>query len=91
MSARELAIVLALSFGYAGVQSIITILRRLSQETALASQTATINRPLAEQPLFDLAYQLLGFVGELAPVALVAYLQRLGRDVKAPQVARRTP
>ena len=39
---------LALSFGYAGVQSIITILRRLSQETALASQTATINRPLAE-------------------------------------------
>ena len=27
----ELAIVLALSFGYAGVQSIITILRRLSQ------------------------------------------------------------
>ena len=65
---------LALSFGYAGVQSIITILRRLSQETALATQTATINRPLAEQPLFDLAYQLLGFVGELAPVALVAYL-----------------
>ena len=70
----ELAIVLSLSFGYAGVQSIITILHRLSQETALASQTATINRPLAEQPLFDLAYQLLGFVGELAPVALVAYL-----------------
>mgnify|MGYP001369175298 CR=1 FL=1 len=70
----ELAIVLGLTFGYAGVQSIITILHRLSQETALASQTATINRPLAEQPFFDLAYQLLGFVGELAPVALVAYL-----------------
>lgn len=65
---------LALSFGYAGVQSIITILRRLSQETALASQTATINRPLAEHPLFDLAYQLLSFIGEIAPVALVAYL-----------------
>ena len=55
---RELAIVLALSFGYASVQSIITILRRLTQETALASQTATIYRPLAGQPLFDLAYQL---------------------------------
>jgi cytochrome c oxidase cbb3-type subunit I/II len=24
-------------------------------------------------------------------VALVAYLQRLGRDIKAPQVARRAP
>lgn len=70
----ELAIVLSLSFGYAGVQSIITILRRLSQETVLASQTATINRPLAEQSLFDLAYQLPGFIGELAPVGLVAYL-----------------
>ncbi len=70
----ELAIVLALSFGYAGARAIITILERLAQDTALANQTATINRPMSGQQYFDLAYQLLGIVGGLAPVALVAFL-----------------
>ncbi|GAA1323543.1 type II CAAX endopeptidase family protein [Leucobacter albus] len=76
----ELAIVLALSFGYAGARAIITILERLAQETTLANQTATINRPLSNQQYFDLAYQMLGIVGGLAPVALVAFL--LWRDRK---------
>ncbi len=70
----ELGIVLALSFGYSGVRAIITIIERLAQETELANQTATINRPLSTQQYFDLAYQLLGIVGGLAPVALVAFL-----------------
>ena len=70
----ELGIVLALSFGYAGVRAIITIAERLSLETGLSSQTATINRPMSNQQLFDLLYQLLGIVGGLAPVALVAFL-----------------
>ena len=70
----ELVIVLALSFGASGVYAIVTIIERLTQETALASQTATINRPLAERPLFDLIYQLLGFAFGLAPVALVVFL-----------------
>lgn len=70
----ELAIVLALSFGYAGARAIITILERLAQDTALAKQTATIHRPMSGQQYFDLAYQLLGIVGGLAPVALVAFL-----------------
>jgi len=66
--------VLALSFGASGVYAIVTIIERLTRETALASQTATINRPLAERPLFDLIYQLLGFAFGLAPVALVVFL-----------------
>lgn len=70
----ELAIVLALSFGYAGARAVITIIERLAQDASLSSQTATINRPLSNQAYFDLAYQLLGIVGGLAPVALVAFL-----------------
>lgn len=74
----ELIIVLALSFGYSGVRAIITIFERLSLETSLANQTATINRPASSQQVFDLLYQLLGIVGGLAPVALVMFL--LWRD-----------
>lgn len=70
----ELAIVLALSFGYSGVWSIIKIIENVSKDEALAAQKATINRPLAEMPYIDLAYQLLGILGGLAPVALVAFL-----------------
>jgi membrane protease YdiL (CAAX protease family) len=74
----ELGIVLALSFGASGVYAVVTIIERLTREAALSSQTATINRPLAESPVFDLVYQLLAFVFGLAPVALVIFL--LWRD-----------
>ncbi|WP_244302971.1 CPBP family intramembrane glutamic endopeptidase [Leucobacter coleopterorum] len=70
----EIGIVLALSFGASGVYAIVTIIERVTRETALSSQTATINRPLDERPLFDLIYQLLGFAFGLAPVALVVFL-----------------
>ena len=70
----ELVIVLALSYGASGVYAIVAIAERLTRETALAQQTATINRPLAERALFDLVYQLLGIAFGLAPVALVVYL-----------------
>ena len=74
---------LALSFGAAGVRAIVVIVERLSSEVALASQTATINRPLADRATFDLIYQLLSFAFGLAPVALVVYL--LWRD-RAPHL-----
>lgn len=74
----EFAIVLALSLGYSAVHAIITIFERLSLETSLSSQTATINRPMSSQQFFDLLYQLLGILGGLAPVALVVFL--LWRD-----------
>ena len=79
----ELIIVLALSFGAAGVRAIVVIVERLSSEVALASQTATINRQLADRATFDLIYQLLSFAFGLAPVALVVYL--LWRD-RAPHL-----
>jgi membrane protease YdiL (CAAX protease family) len=70
----ELVIVLALSYGASAVYAIVQITERVTREAALASQTATINRPLAERPTFDLIYQLLSFTFGLAPVALVVFL-----------------
>ncbi len=65
---------LALSFGASAVYAIVAIAERLSRETALASQTATINRALSDRAVFDPVYQLLSFVFGLAPVALVVFL-----------------
>ena len=70
----EVAIVLGLSLGLSALYAVVGIARRLSIDTPLSEQSATINRSLAEQPWFDLAYQLLGIVGALAPVALVVFL-----------------
>lgn len=70
----ELAIVLALSFGASGVYAIVAIIERLTRDQPLAQQTATINRPLSEQAVLDLVYQLLSFAFGLAPVALVVFL-----------------
>lgn len=70
----ETGVVLALSFGTSGVYSIVSIVERVTRDQALAEQTATINRPLADRPAFDLVYQLLGFAFGLAPVALVVLL-----------------
>lgn len=70
----EIAIVLALSFGASAVYAVVAIIERVTRETSLASQTATINRALSERPWFDLVYQLLGFTFGLAPVALVIFL-----------------
>lgn len=65
---------LALSFGASAVYAIVSIAERLTRDIALSEQTATINRPLASRPLFDLVYQLLGVAFGLAPVALVVFL-----------------
>ena len=65
---------LALSFGASGVYAIVAIIERLTREAPLSQQTATINRPLSQQAVLDLVYQLLSFAFGLAPVALVIYL-----------------
>lgn len=70
----ELVIVLALSFGASGVYAIVAIVERLTRDQPLAQQTATINRPLSQQAILDLVYQLLSFAFGLAPVALVVFL-----------------
>ncbi|MCW2288473.1 CAAX prenyl protease-like protein [Leucobacter luti] len=81
----EIGIVLALSFGASAVYAIVAITERLTRDTTLAEQSTTINRSLAERPVFDLVYQLLAFGFGLAPTALVVFLlwrsaaPRLGR------------
>lgn len=63
--------------------SLVGIANRLTRPEPLGEQTATINRPLATQELFDLLYQLLGIASGFAPVALVVWL--VWRD-KAPRL-----
>lgn len=70
----EIAIVLALSLGSSAVYSIVSLIRKLSQPEALNAQKAVINQPLADQPLYDLIYQLLGIFFGLVPVVLVFWL-----------------
>ena len=70
----EIVVVLLLSYGMSALYSLVGIANRLSQPTPLSQQTATLNRPLATQELFDLLYQLLGVASGLAPVALVLWL-----------------
>ncbi|WP_371740116.1 CPBP family intramembrane glutamic endopeptidase [Frigoribacterium sp. VKM Ac-2836] len=70
----EVAIVLGLSLGASAVYSVLSIVNRLTQQTALSRQTATLNSPLSSRELFDLAYQVLGVATDLVPVLLVAFL-----------------
>ena len=70
----ELAIVLALSLGASAIYSLISIVARLTDETSLAQQTATINRQLSDRQWLDFSYQFFGIALGLAPVALVLYL-----------------
>lgn len=70
----EIVVVLLLSYGMSALYGIVGIIDRLTRTTPLNQQTATINRPLATQELFDLMYQLLGVASGLAPVALVIWL-----------------
>lgn len=70
----EIAIVLGLSLGQSAVYSIVSLARKLSQTTDLSAQQTVINQPLANQPLFDLIYQLLGIFFGLIPVVLVFFL-----------------
>ena len=89
----EIAIVLGLSLGSSAVYSIVSLIRKLSQTEALNAQKAVINQPLADQPIFDLVYQLLGIFFGLVPVVLVLWLlakpgksafSQLGFDFKQP-------
>lgn len=89
----EILIVLGLSLGASAAYSIVSIVDRLTQPTALRDQSTTINSPLSDRPIFDLIYQLMGVFFALVPVALVAFLlwlpsrphmTRLGVDFTRP-------
>ena len=70
----EIAIVLALSLGASAIYSLLSIVSRLTDETSLAQQTATINRQLSDRQWLDFSYHFFGIALGLAPVALVLYL-----------------
>ncbi|WP_440711213.1 CPBP family intramembrane glutamic endopeptidase [Herbiconiux sp. YIM B11900] len=89
----EIAIVLGVSLGASAVYSVVSIISRLTAETALADQTATINGSLSSREWLDLTYQLLALFFDLVPVALVFYLlaisggnpfRRMGFDLRRP-------
>lgn len=70
----EIAIVLALSLGQSAVYSIVAIINRTTLDTPLSEQTTTIIPPLSDREAFDLAYQILRIVFDLAPVVLVCFI-----------------
>lgn len=81
----EVLIVLGLSLGASAVYSIVAIINRLTRETALSQQTATLNAPLSDREIFDLIYQFLAIFFDLVPVALVGFLLW---QVSAPHLGR---
>jgi membrane protease YdiL (CAAX protease family) len=70
----EIVIVLALSLGASAIYSIVALAKQRAATEALNAQTVRLNPSLAEQPIFDLIYQILGIIFGLAPVALVLFL-----------------
>ncbi|QAY73561.1 CPBP family intramembrane metalloprotease [Agromyces protaetiae] len=89
----EIAIVLALSLGASAVYSIVSIVARVTAETPLADQQASINQSQSPREWLDFTYQFLDVVFGLAAVALVLYLlwqpgkspfRRIGLDFTRP-------
>lgn len=70
----EVAIVLGLSLGQSAVYAIVTLLNRLTLETPLSEQVATLNPDRDEREIFNLVYQLLSIGFSLVPVALACFL-----------------
>jgi membrane protease YdiL (CAAX protease family) len=85
----EIGIVLAAGLGQSAVYAIVALAYRLTRETPLGDQSATLNPSLSDREIFDVIYQLLAIAFALVPVLLVCYLlwsprrphlRRLGLD-----------
>jgi len=89
---NEVLLVLGVSLGQSAVYSVVTIVGRITAETRLSDQTATLNPSQSPRPYLDLTYQLLGIFFALVPVFLALHLlnrQRsavalLGLDLRRP-------
>jgi len=79
----EVWIVLALSLGASAAYAVLDLLHSLTIGIPLRSQRAVINAPaVANSSLLNLAYQVVGILVALVPVALVVYLlARSGEQV----------
>jgi membrane protease YdiL (CAAX protease family) len=89
----EIAIVLGLSLGQYAVYAIVQLADSLTRATPLSRQTTTLNPTLNSREVFDLIYQLLALIFDVAPVVLVCFLlwnlttphlSRLGIDARRP-------
>lgn len=89
----EIWIVLGLSLGQSAVYSIISLTVKLTADTPLAQQRATLNASRSAREYVDLTYQLASIVFTLVPVALALWLlseggrsgiRRLGLDPGQP-------
>ena len=76
----ETVLVLGVSLGASAVWSVLSIVNKLTQNVALNQQTTGMNNSVTpDRPWLDLAYQLVGIVVALVPVALAVHLLRRDR------------
>ncbi|WPF82198.1 CPBP family intramembrane metalloprotease [Sanguibacter sp. 4.1] len=89
----EVWILLGLSLGQSGVYAIVRIIARLTADTALRDQSATLNASQSVRPYLDLTFQVLSIGFNLVPVALALFLlsargpgtlRRIGLDLTSP-------
>lgn len=72
---RETALVLGVSLGASAIWSVLSIIRKVTAETALSAQTTAMNSSVTpDRPWLDLAYQLAGVALALVPVLLALHL-----------------
>jgi membrane protease YdiL (CAAX protease family) len=75
----ETVLVLGVSLGASGVWALLSLVNKLTQPVALNRQTTAMNSSVTpDRPWLDLAYQLVGIILALVPVALALHL--LARD-----------
>jgi membrane protease YdiL (CAAX protease family) len=75
----ETVLVLGVSLGASGVWALLSLVNKLTRNVALNQQTTAMNSSVTpDRPWLDLAYQLVGIVLALVPVALALHL--LTRD-----------
>ncbi|WP_083259631.1 CPBP family intramembrane glutamic endopeptidase [Cellulosimicrobium cellulans] len=72
--AAEIWIVLGLSLGQSAVYALINIVARLTADTPLREQSASLNVSQSARPYLDLTYQFVGIFFAVLPVALALYL-----------------
>lgn len=90
----ETALVLGVSLGASGIYAVLSIIRKVTAQASLSSQTTTMNEAVTpDRPWLDLAYQLAGVGLGVVPAFLAVYLllrddasaaRRIGADLRRP-------
>ncbi|WP_308291611.1 CPBP family intramembrane glutamic endopeptidase [Microbacterium sp. G2-8] len=72
--AWEIGIVLALSIGQSALYAVLSYVRSLTRDEAIADQTTALNPARADEAIWDAIYRVSDVVFDLALVALVIFL-----------------